>query len=533
MKKTTSKYLITTIILSLTALILLFLVVRNFYSISAFRVNLIYPENRILVSTEFTASIMITGSTDPGLILIKIDDVTIQSEEFENTGYTRVGDFKLLNIKINPESLSEGIHTLEIILKGGMLAKESSVSSEFVFEKVIPPSVKTNADSIKTMEEYFSGEVTDLIIKLNNARYYYTSSDWRQSDGYTSIREKVTEGKININIKEKLIRLITKIEESSPLNDITNAANSLNIELFNSGYPLMTLMFEYRYLNGDTRSLLLVYKIIDSVVFEYNGRRETAYELERLDRILQKEQFLGVNFPNSPFPIVLYDNTKELAEKYEKIFSPSTEESLTGIIKLFGKIIKDRNQIEKTALLIKQELSEAGFKKEDIYKLTRKANAVHEIRHLLDYKTSTRIGKSVPIALDYFYGEITGGSNFSRDTGFTTEKNIATTLMKINPEFSAYLFELAYSEGIRRIQLLNLLEKIINRKKEDTPHHWAAKFILYLLAERNGFADNNLINKSIEGNEKDWLELTMKLIELPLEKLAEESSSLYSYEFDE
>ena len=163
--------------------------------------------------------------------------------------------------------------------------------------------------------------------------------------------------------------------------------------------------------------------------------------------------------------------------------------------------------------------------------LVKKSNAYHEIRHLNDYKLAQRIGKSVPEVLGYFYSNIGGEDFFSLDSTFKTEKDICEILLKINPEFSAYLYELVNSDGLRRLILVTLFEKIVNANKDDTSHQWAAKLILYKLAQMNGFTEKDLIALPIEGNEQGWLVLLKKLLEVPYEKIETDAAQLLMEEF--
>jgi hypothetical protein len=164
--------------------------------------------------------------------------------------------------------------------------------------------------------------------------------------------------------------------------------------------------------------------------------------------------------------------------------------------------------------------------------LLKKSNAYHEIRHLNDFKEARKIGKSVPDVLNYFYGDVKNVNFFSLDSSFKAEKDICETLLKVNPEFSAYLYELTNSTGLRRLVLLNLFEKLVNPDKEETSHQWAAKLIIYQLAKLNGFVNKDLVSLPLEGNEEEWYTILKKLMELPLQKLERDSARLLSLEFE-
>ncbi|TRZ51477.1 hypothetical protein D4R99_04340 [bacterium] len=527
MKLSKTKYYTTVALIIISIVTLGFLVYRNFYSLTTYRVYLLSPDNRALIATDFTASVMITGSRSPGYIDIFIDGNQTQSLDFDSLRYTELGSFRLANLGIKTEKLNEGKHSLEIILRAGILNKERRVASEFSYERINPfPNTVSETES-KKMEKYFGGEVTELIIKLNDARYYYTNSDWRKSESYLKVKNKVIESDVNPLIKEKLKRLIEEIEKKSEVIDVDNTANSLNLALHNSGYSVLTLMFEYRYLNGESRSLLLSYKSIDTLRINSGGVYEKAFELLRLDSIKQREQFLGIKLANSPFAVVLNDNTRKLSDEYSRIIlgsDPEARKELNSQLNYYTQNIDTLN------LLINLITREAG-NKPDVFSIVRNSNAVHEVKHLWDYKHATPIGKSVKKVLDYFYGEITDDNSLVRDSALARERNIAGTLMRINPEYSAFLFELANAGGMRRLTLLTLFEKIKNKNKEDTPHHWAAKLILYNLAARHGIPAEGLLNNRAQGNEDKWFDLTLKLLRLEPDEIGKDAAAIMETEF--
>jgi hypothetical protein len=160
----------------------------------------------------------------------------------------------------------------------------------------------------------------------------------------------------------------------------------------------------------------------------------------------------------------------------------------------------------------------------------KEANAYHEIRHLEDYKNARNIGRSVPQILKYFYGDYQS-SGFALDSNFTLEKEICETLLKANPEYSAYLYELSNSRGLRRILLLTLFEKIVNPDKEETSHHWAGKLIIYNLAKMNGLETRELLTEQVKGNEQRWYDLTRKLVDMHYEQIERDASHLLMNEF--
>lgn len=522
-----TKYYAVVALIILSIVTLGFLVYRNFYSLTTYRVYLLSPDNRALIATDFTASIMITGSQSPGYIDIFIDGKQTQSLDFDSLRYTELGSFRLANIRISTEKLSEGKHSLDIVLRASLLNKERNVASEFSFEKINPSPNSVSETESKKMEKYFAGDVMELIIKLNDSRYYYRSSDWRKSDGYTKIRKKVFDSDVNPQIKDKLKNLIEEIEKKSEVIDVDNAANSLNLALHNSGYPVLTLMFEYRFPNGESRSLLLSYKSIDTIRVKTGSVNEKAYELLRLDSIKQREQFLGIKLANSPFAAVLNDNTKKLSDEYSRIILGSKQEARK---ELNIQLNYYTQNIDTLDLLISLITGEAG-NKPNVFSIVRYSNAVHEVKHLWDYKHASPIGKSVKKVLDYFYGEISDGNSLVRDSALVRERNIAGTLMRINPEFSAYLFELANAGNIRRLTLLMLFERIINKNKEDTPHHWAAKLILYNLAARHGIPAEGLLNNRAVGNEAKWFDLTLRLLRLEPDEIRKDAAAIIENEF--
>ncbi len=522
------KYYVVLPLLIVSALVLTVLVAYNFYNIYSFKVYLISPQTRILVSSEFPATILIKGKRMPTEIEVYIDDKMIQRSNANTFDYTDLGILKIANLKIDPLYLPAGVHSMSIVLKGGMFLKDSRITKEFIYEKMSPVPGKPSEEDVKKMKAFLSDDVSGLTVKLNNARDYYVNSDWKNSDKYVEQKQAVKNADADTAVKRKVLDLFAKIEEKGDLDEINNLTNSLNLELHNKGYPFANLMFEYRYNNGTTASYLLSYEITGEIAPLPESPDRKVYILKRIDKLNITEQFLGIKLPNSPFSFIL-DESLELAVKRCTAAADKDES-----VKEIKRMTKSYRINDDDAKLLSEKIREEinlFSRKESAAVLVKNSNAFHEIRHLNDYKDAKRIGWSVPDVLKYFYADFGDDNIFNIDSSFTHEKEICETLLKVNPEFSAYLFELAKSNGLRRYILLSLFERIINPDKEDTSHHWASKLIIYLLAKNNGFADRNLVILPVSGNEDAWFTLTKKLIELPYDKIEKDASLLLLNEF--
>ncbi|MDD5361296.1 MAG: hypothetical protein PHN88_04140 [Ignavibacteria bacterium] len=524
------KYYVVFPALVVSALVLAGMVAYNFYNIYSFKVYLIAPETKILVSTEFTATILIKGKKMPNEIEVFIDDKLAQLSNANAFEYTDLGLLKVANLKIDPLYLSSGTHTMSVVLKGGMFLKDSKISMDFIYEKMNPKITQPAPEDIIKMKKFFSDDVPSLISRLNNARDYYVNSDWKLSDKYAEQKQTVKNADADAGVKEKFLKLISDIENKSSVDEINNSTNSLNLELYNKGYPFANLMFEYRYNNGSTGSFLLSYEISDTIIPNPENPSSKVYTLKRIDNLNITEQFLGIKLPNSPFSFILSENL-ELAEKRcAAVLSGDNSASIKEIKRMIGRYAVDDKDAKLLSEKIKEETLNA-LRKESLANLIKTSNAYHEIRHLNDYKEARVIGNSVPDVLKYFYADKKEESIFNIDSSFTREKDICETLLKVNPEYSAYLFELANSKGLRRYLLLSLFERIINPDKEDTSHHWASKLIIFNLAKMNNFTDKELVSMQVNGNEDAWFALTKRLIELPYEKLDRDAASLLMNEF--
>ena len=515
--------------LAVSAIVLSVLVAYNFYNLYSYKVYLISPDKRMLVSTEFPVTIMVKGNKVPSVVEIYVDDKLTDKKLFENIDFTDLREIKLASLSIDPLYLSNGKHNFTVVLKGGFFQKDSRVSAEFLYEKMNSYFRLASDENISGMTKFFAEDVSQLIVRLNNAREYYVNSDWRKSDKYVAVKEKVFSADVDTAVKNRLGTLIYNIEEKSPVDEIYNSLNSLNAELYNKGYPVAGLMFEYRYLNGNSHSFLLSYKITDSVLTGTETRKSKVDIIKRIDDINIKEQFLGIKLPNSPFSFILDESLALIYKRYSDLLGTNFSASAWEIKKLTNGFITDESEVKYLLEKLKEETG-AYTRKAPLFQLVKEANAYHEIRHLEDYKNARNIGRSVPQILKYFYGDYQS-SGFALDSNFTLEKEICETLLKANPEYSAYLYELSNSRGLRRILLLTLFEKIVNPDKEETSHHWAGKLIINNLAKMNGIDTGELLTEQVKGNEQSWYDLTRKLVDMHYEKIERDASHLLMNEF--
>ncbi len=525
------KYYILFPALIVSTLVLSVIVGYKVYNLNTYKVYLISPDNNILVSTDFPATILIKGRKTPDVVEIYVDDKLTEKKMFEDLNFTDLGELKIASFRIDPLYLSSGKHNFTVLLKGSMFLKDSKISADFIYAKMNNFSYLNEKEKVNAMKTFFAVDVSQLISALNNAREYYINSDWKTSDKYSAQKKKVFDTDIEQSVKTKLSEVISLIEKKSSVDSINNATNSLNLEHYNKGYPITNLMFEYRYKNGNGNSLLLSYEISDSVLLEKENFRSLVHIIKRIDGINVKEQFLGIKLPNSPFAFILDESMNLLTERYLRIFSPDEELAKREISRMTNGYVRKNEDITYLLGSVKEE-TQKYFNDKSFVDLLRKSNAFHEIRHLNDFKEARRIGKSVPDVLCYFYGDVKNGNFFSLDSSFKLERDICETLLKVNPEFSAYLYELTNSTGLRRLVLLNLFEKLVNPNKEDTSHQWAAKLIMFQLAKLNGLTNRDLISQPLEGNEEEWYTILKKLMGIPLEQLEKDTARLLLLEYE-
>ncbi|MEI7485466.1 MAG: hypothetical protein WCK13_12215 [Ignavibacteriota bacterium] len=525
------KYYVLFPLLIVSAAVLSVIVGYKAYNINSYKVYLVSPDNSILVSTEFPATILIKGRRTPDVVEIYVDDKLTEIKMFNNLNYTDLGELKIANFRIDPLYLSSGKHNFSVLLKGSMFLKDSKISADFIYEKKNNFSYVTEKDKVSLVRKFFAEDVSQLIVTLNDAREYYTNSDWKTSAKYTAQKKKVMDADVEQSVNSKLSDVIAAIENKSSIDSIYNTTNALNVELYNRGYPITNLMFEYRYKNRNSNSLLMSYEISDSVMIEKENLPSIVHVIKRVDGINVKEQFLGIKLPNSPFAFILDESMSLLTERYLRIFNPDEAVAKKEISRMTNGYVKNNEDAVYLLGKVKEE-TQKYISNRTFVEMLKKSNAYHEIRHLNDYKEARRIGKSVPEVLNYFYGDVKKGNFFSLDSSFKVERDICETLLKVNPEFSAYLYELANSKGLRRLVLLNLFEKLVNADKDETSHQWAAKLILYHLAKLNGYVTKDLISLPLEGNEEEWYTILKKLMDIPIEHLERDSVRLLMLEFE-
>lgn len=527
---TSIKYYVVLPLLILTGIVLTMLVGYKVYNLNSFKVYLISPDKSILVSSEFATTILIKGNKTPDVVEVYIDDKLSERKMFKDFNYTDLGNIKVAIIKIDPLYLSSGIHKFTVLLKGSMFLKDSQVSAEFTYEKMNNFSSRNTDENVKKVKEFFAVDLSQLVVVLNNAREYYINSDWRKSEKYTAQKKKVLSSDVDTVVIKKVDELIRLIENKSELDSIYNATNSLNLELFNKGYPFTNLMFDYRYESGNAKSLLMSYEISDSVFLEKENTRSLVHIIKRIDGLNVKEQFLGIKLPNSPFAFILDESLSLIVERYLRLFDKNELTVYKEVRRMTNGYVKKESDMKFVLEKVREE-TQRYVLNDSFRELVRKSNAYHEIRHLNDYKEGRKIGVSVPEVLNYFYGNLRNDNFFSLDSNFKVEKDICEILLKVNPEFSAYLYELVNSDGLRRLVLLNLFEKLVNPDKDDTSHQWAAKLIMYKLGEMNGLTGRNLIALPLDGNEEEWFGILKGLLGLPSENLERDAARLLMAEF--
>jgi hypothetical protein len=516
-------------------LILIFLIlsgVTGYILLSKdFNVNIIYPPEGILVSTNFPAFIIVSPFDKFKEVEIRINGRLKDRIAYEDMRILRIGNNAFINLPVTVEGERSGNKDIEITFNRKFLSpKYKLLTSVQYFEF---PDVTETPDSvqIKRIEDFFGNRIQDLIIKLNTTRN--SNPDWKNDADYLKVKESAGENNIPEDIKKAFFDLVGTFESDTTRIAKANASNYLNYLLMKRGYPVLTVLLENEFEQGVKRTVIFTYKIIEKGAVSSGGISEKVYLLERLDKLEGKELFSGIITEHSPVCLIINEVVKRNSEELSIIISGDKREAGILARKYTHYFIKEDAEIGRIINSIVKEAEEFAKKKgsgvEEIsYEITKLSTSTHEAKHLADYRTGFPFAKCITEILPYFFGnEILTESK----TDIKRLIKVYDVFSRINPEYSAYLFSLAYADGGRKYQLLKLLDFILNEYYEDNQYQWAAKLIYYRLGEKTGTDAKKILTEAVEGNEKEWVEIFKRAAGTDAEELGKIFREIYEEDF--
>lgn len=520
-------------------LILVFLIlsgVTGYILISKdFNVNIIYPPEGILVSTNFPAFIIVSPFDEFKKVDIKINGRLKDRIAYEDLRILRIGNNAFINLPVTVEGERSGNKEVELIFDRKFLSPKYRLLTSvqyFEFPDVTETPDKTEVERV---EDFFGNRIQDLIIKLNTTRI--NNPDWKNDADY--IKAKGTAGVNNIpeDIKKAFFDLVGTFESDSGRIAKANASNYLNYILLKRGYPVLTVLLENEFEQGLKRTVIFTYKIIEKGAVSSGGISEKVYLLERIDKLEGKELFSGIITEHSPVCLIINEVVKKNSEELTVLISRGGAEAGVLARKYTHYFIKEEAEVGRIINAIVKEAEEFGRRRgagkkdetsgrqsegaEDetgvtggrsegmrgesiAYEITKLSTATHEAKHLADYRNGFPFAKCITEITPYFFGnEILTESK----TDIKRLIKVYDVFSRINPEYSAYLFSLAYADGGRKYQLLKLLDFILNEYYEDNQYQWAAKLIYYRLGAKTGIDAKKILTEAVTGNEKDWVEI--------------------------
>ncbi len=292
-------------------------------------------------------------------------------------------------------------------------------------------------------------------------------------------------------------------------------------------------MLENEFEQGIKRTVIFTYKIIEKSIVKSGGILEKVYLLERLDKLQGKELFSGIITEHSPVCLIINEVVKRNSEELGIFLSGGKGDAGVLTRKYTHYFIKDETEIGRITSAIVKEAEEFSERKSGsagnaAYEITKLSTSTHEAKHLADYRTGFPFAKCITEILPYFFGnEILTESN----TDIKRLIKVYDVFSRINPEYSAYLFSLAYADGGRKYQLLKLLDFILNDYYEDNQYQWAAKLIYYRLGAKTGIDAKKILTEAVEGNEKEWVEIFKRAAGTDAEKLGKIFREIYEEDF--
>lgn len=511
-------------------------IILSFFSVyiylsKDFNVNIIYPPEGILVSTNFPAFIIVSPFDEFKYVEIKINGRLKDKIAYEDLRILRLGNNAFINLPVTVEGEHSGNKDIEVIFNRKFLSPKYRLLAKAKYFEF--PDVPASPDSteIKRVENFFATRIQDLIIKLNTTRI--NNPDWKNDADYLKAKESAGGNNIPEDVKKAFFDLVGTFESDSGRIATANASNYLNHILLNHGYPVLTVLLENEAGDGLKRTVLFTYKIIEKGVVNTGGISEKVFLLERLDKLEGKELFSGIITEHSPVCLLINEVIMKNSSELEVFLSDEKTGAEVLSRKYTHYFIKDEEEIARIINAISAEAEKFSSKHNTnngniAYEITKLSTSLHEAKHLADYRSGFPFSKSITGIIPYFFGNDILTEN---STDIKRLIKVYDVFSRINPEYSAYLFSLAYAEGGRKYLLLKLLDFILNDYYKDNQYQWAAKLIYFRLGEKKGIDAKKILTEPVTGNEKEWTEIFKKVIETDAETLGKIFKEIYTEDF--
>jgi len=519
-------------ILIIILVILISLPVIIFLKSKGFSVTLIHPYDSIYVFSDFPVSLAALPYDGFEEIEIFVNDKSIEKIDVDKISTIIIGNVRLINLPVKISQFQSGNYNIKFVFKRDFLSLDKSVELYISYYKLTPNPVKANLNDIEKVNDFLSKEAPEFTDYLRRAREFL--KDWKNNKEYLTEKEKIRKADIPEVIKESFLDLVNNIEIDTVILKINNSANYFNYVLYENGYPFFINVLDIWKKKSSLRCLTLYYRITDTIIIGNNIEKEKVYLLERIDNIKRKELFIGILQENSPFTVILNEINDKISRQFKNIISDDLSIASKQIREFTRYYIKDDSETKIIKDEITKEFNEFRITHNDIsenlYKQIMLMNsALHEGKHLIDYKNGFPYSKCIAEILPAFFGE---NIKDTKILSISDIQDILYIITDINPEFSAYLYSLAYSQACRKFTLLELLSFITNKNTQNTEYDWAAKLILTKLAEKNGIDTHNLLLQQSLNNEREWSEIFKKLIVLPADKIKDDSKNILIEQFN-
>lgn len=516
-------------------LILIFLIlsgVTGYILLSKdFNVNIIYPPEGILVSTNFPAFIIVSPFDKFKEVEIRVNGRLKDRIAYEDMRILRIGNNAFINLPVTIEGERSGKKDIDITFNRKFLSPKYRLLTSVQYFEFPDVTETPDETEVARVEDFFANRIQDLIVQLNTTRI--SNPDWKNDAGYLKAKESAGVNNIPEDIKKAFFDLVGKFESDTTRIAKANASNYLNYILIKHGYPVLTVLLENEFEQGIKRTVIFTYKIIEKSIVKSGGILEKVYLLERLDKLQGKELFSGIITEHSPVCLIINEVVKRNSEELGIFLSGGKGDAGVLTRKYTHYFIKDETEIGRITSAIVKEAEEFSERKSGsagnaAYEITKLSTSTHEAKHLADYRTGFPFAKCITEILPYFFGnEILTESN----TDIKRLIKVYDVFSRINPEYSAYLFSLAYADGGRKYQLLKLLDFILNDYYEDNQYQWAAKLIYYRLGAKTGIDAKKILTEAVEGNEKEWVEIFKRAAGTDAEKLGKIFREIYEEDF--
>ncbi len=172
-------------------LILIFLIlsgVTGYILLSKdFNVNIIYPPEGILVSTNFPAFIIVSPFDKFKEVEIRVNGRLKDRIAYEDMRILRIGNNAFINLPVTIEGERSGKKDIDITFNRKFLSPKYRLLTSVQYFEFPDVTETPDETEVARVEDFFANRIQDLIVQLNTTRI--SNPDWKNDAGYLKAKE--------------------------------------------------------------------------------------------------------------------------------------------------------------------------------------------------------------------------------------------------------------------------------------------------------------------------------------------------------